>query len=276
MIRRRFVYHAPDSLSALTTVLAEVGDDVAIISGGTWVVTEMTQGIRRPGHVIDLRHAGLSGVAADDGHIAIGPATTYRQLQEEPATPPLLKQLAAGITGGAQIRNRGTIGGSACYANPGSDVPGGLVALQAVMRLSSATGARDVAAADFFRGGFDADVRTGEALSSIRIPRAAARARYGYYKFKLVEGSWPIVTAAALLDEDDELMSLAIGGAAATPVSVAVQRGESLDDLATRVTDAIVDPWTDALAPGKYRKVIANVIAKRAVQAARNASGGNA
>src|SRR5438034_798571 len=122
--------------------------------------------------------------------------------------------MAIGITGGGQIQNRGTVGGSACYAFPSSDVPAALVALGATLRLASAGGRREAAAADFFTGAFGADVRPGEVLAEIRIPAPPAGARQGYYKFKLCESSWPIATAACVLGGDGA-STLALGGVSA-------------------------------------------------------------
>jgi CO/xanthine dehydrogenase FAD-binding subunit len=271
MIRDRFAYHAPHSLEEATALLAEVGERATVLGGGTWVVPEMARGIRRPAHVVDLRRLDLAGTAAQNGHVTIGPRTTYAQLEAAAEVPPLLRTMAKGITGGAQIRNQGTIGGSACYANPGSDVPGALVALDATLTLASAGGDREVAAGDFFRGAYATDRRPDEVLTAIRVARVADGARQAYVKFKLVEGSWPIVTASCVTGEDGVIRSLVIGGAAGAPVQVDVSDGE---DVAQRVVDAVVEPWSDALAPGEYRKVISGVIAKRAVLAAREGSEG--
>ena len=111
-----------------------------LIGGGTWVVPEMSHGKRRPARVIDLRRAGLGGVREDgDG----AGDRRYDHLHGSAGVPavatrlPLLRTLARGITGGAQIRNGGTVGGSACYASPASDMPAALVALGATLRLRS-------------------------------------------------------------------------------------------------------------------------------------------
>lgn len=273
MIRNRFTYHVPSTVQEVTDLLAQGGDDTDLISGGTWVVPEMTRGLRRPAQVIDLRRIDLAGVSRQNGTITVGPLTTYTELETSDAAPALLREMARGITGGAQVRNQGTVGGSACYANPASDVPGALVALEATMRLSSARGDRDVPAAEFFRGAYETERGSDEVLSAILLPAPADGMRCGYEKFKVAQGSWPIVTAACTTDGEGAVRSLVVGGAAATPVRVDVGDGPlDLDVLAQQVFDAIAEPWTDALAPGKYRKAISGVIAKRAVQAALNTS----
>lgn len=277
MIRGVFEYHAPNTLEEVADLLAHGGEDTDVIGGGTWVVPEMTRGVRRPARIVDLRRVDLAGLAERDGHITIGPRTTYTQLERSDIAPELLRTMASGITGGPQVRNQGTIGGSACYANPASDVPGVLVALGATLRLTSARGEREVAAADFFRGAFTTDRSPDEVLSLIIVPTPADDVRYGYEKFKLVQGSWPIVTASCATEADGTINSLVIGGAATIPIRVeAGGVTGDLDALAARVFDAVAEPWTDVLAPGKYRRAISGVIAKRAVVAARNATEGEA
>jgi carbon-monoxide dehydrogenase medium subunit len=262
MIRDRFEYHQPGSADEAVAVRGGDAAGAAVISGGTWTVPNMDQGITRPTHVVDLRRAGMSGVQAENGHVRIGPTTTYAQLSASPDTPPLLRAVADGITGGQQVRNRGTVGGSACYGNPASDVPGALVALEARMVIGSPRGQREVDAEGFFRGGFETAVGDDELLVGIVVARPAEGERQAYVKFKVAQGSWPIVTAGCRLDADGSIKRLVVGGAAATPVVVP-------PDLHDDASAAIEEPWSDVLAPAKYRKVSSTVIARRAVEAAR-------
>lgn len=270
MIRHHFRYHAPQTLQDAVDAVGGARGETAVIAGGTWVVPEMALARRRPSDVIDLRLIDLAGVSASNGTLVIGPRTTYTQLEAETQAPSLLRTLSAGITGGAQIRNQGTVGGSACYANPASDVPGALVGLDATLRLTSVRGERDVAAADFFQGAFATERQDDELLSAIVLPRPLPGTRYGYVKFKLTEGSWPIVTASCALDSHGAIAALVLGGAAATPIRVDPSSvvSDDLEQLSQTVSDAVLEPWSDALAVGKYRKAISGVIAKRAVQAA--------
>ncbi len=268
MITKRFTYHAPRSAEEAAGILAEVDVETEIIGGGTWVVPEMTNGTRRPSRVVDLRHAGLKRIARVNGSIVLGAQTTYRDLIDSELITerlPLLRTLALGITGGSQVWNRGTVGGSACYANPQSDIPASLVALGAQLRLSHASGTRIVAAGEFYRGAFATDIRPGELLEEIVIDADQGQ-RGGYYKFKLAESSWPIVTAAFV---DHEGARVALGGVQAAPLLVELESTEPVS-IEMAVNAAITNPHTDALAEGEYKRSIAAVIARRAVQAADN------
>jgi carbon-monoxide dehydrogenase medium subunit len=283
VIRHRFTYEAPTDADEAVALLAAAPETTTVLSGGTWVVPELTRGQRRTGTIVDLRRAGLDHVrAAADGGLLIGAATTYATLAADPLVAlraPLLAHLAAGITGGAQLRNVATIGGSACYASPSSDVPGALVALAATLRVRGAGGRREVAAAAFFRGAFVADAGPSELLTDIAIPAPSSGSWWGYRKLKLCGSSWPIATAAcvahAAQDGRPAGLRLVLGGVGAVPLSVhvdglaapgSVARAELLAAVRAATADAVVEPYADDLADGDYRRRVAPVLATRAVE----------
>ena len=268
MIRDRFSYHAPDSVEEAVGLLSDGNGDTTVLAGGTWLVWEMHRGLRRPTSVVDLRRVGLAGVEPGDGQIVIGATTPYAAVEADPRVPALLRTMARGITGGAQIRNQGTLGGALCYANPSSDVPAALVALGATLHLQGSDGRREVAAADFVRGPFATALEPGELLTAIVVPSFEAGTSFGYEKFKMSESSWPIVTAGCVLGPDGDLHSLAVGGATGAPVAVPVDRVAEPAELVDRTREAIVDPYSDVHADGGYRRHVAGVIAARAVRAA--------
>jgi aerobic carbon-monoxide dehydrogenase medium subunit len=265
MIRHRFAYHAPEGVEDAVALLAADPEGTTVISGGTWVVPELTRGQRRAEAVVDLRRAGLDTVGATAaGGLLLGAATTYATLARHPLVAeraPLLAHMAAGITGGAQLRNVATIGGSACYASPSSDVPGALVALGAVLHVRAADGTRAVPAARFFRAAFVADLGPGELLTHIEIPATVAGARWGYRKLKLCGSSWPIATASCLMTSDG--LRLVLGGVCAVPVRV---KGLGVRAAGEAAAEAIGEPYADALADGDYRRRVAPVLATRAME----------
>lgn len=266
MIAHRFKYSRPRSAEEAAADLAQMdGHETAIISGGTWVVPEMSHHLRKPELVIDLKSAGLAGVRAEAGTVVIGPATTYSQLAQSQHTPNFLKKVVAGVTGGSQIRNRGTIGGSACYANPASDIPGALVTLKAALHLRSHASTRTVDALDFFLDANVTRLEPGEILESISIPSQEAGNLFSYEKFKTAQGSWPIVTVGCIASEVGAARRLVVGGAEATPFVVDLDGQESGDEIAERVRDAMRQPWSDVFATGETRLHIACVMAQRAV-----------
>jgi carbon-monoxide dehydrogenase medium subunit len=272
MIRTRLTHHAPTEIADACALLAEHGEDAAVVGGGTMLVPQMVRGERTVHHAVDLRRLGLHRIALRDGEVAVGAMATYTdvaasaELAEHAALLPIA---AAGITGGAQIRNQGTIGGSACYANPASDVPAVLVALRARMQVHGPDGTREVAAEAFFVDAFSSALRRGELLAAVVIP--AQTGRVGYEKIKLSESSWPIATAAAVVGDGAE-PAVTLGGVARTPLRLdvgALVDGDGTlgdaDALEALVRERLTEPWEDELAPGSYRRDIAGAVARRSL-----------
>lgn len=276
MIRTGLAYHAPEQTAKACSLLAQYGDNAAVLGGGTMLLPSMGRGERTHDHVVDLRRLGLSGVTATEEFVEIGAMTTYSTILESEmeGVAALVKIASGGITGGKQLRNQGTVGGSASYANPASDIPGVLVAADAQLVLEGPTGTREVAASDFYGDAFVTTRRPDEYLSMIRLARRPARV--GYYKLKLSESSWPIVTGSAVAEFADGRVASAmvtLGGVCATPFTVdvsalldpsgAIQSSDGeLDEL---VDERMGDLWYDELAPASYRKQVAGAIARRAL-----------
>jgi len=271
VIARAFRYELPENIGEAVQMLA-AGDGppcTVTLAGGTVAVAEMTAGRRRPALVLDLRRAGLGEIRREQGRIVIGACATYSMLLAcdlVASALPLLASLAGAITGGAQIRNRGTVGGSACHANPASDVPAALVALDATLRCTSAAGTREIPAHAFFPGAFTTALAPGELLAEIVLE--PQQGRWGYAKFKLAESSWPIVTAAYV--ESGAGARLSLGGATATPLRLTLAAEDGEAEIAQQVAGAIDAPWSDVLADGEFRRSIAPVMARRAYRQQRD------
>ena len=134
------------------------------------------------------------------------------------------------------------------------------------------------AAAEVFRGAFESDLQEGEVLEQISFPAPPENARFGHYKLKLVESSWPIATATCVVgvggDGTVTSARLAVGGVNTTPYLVDVSSlvGGALDSAAAESVVEIVragatDPYSDVLADGDYRQQVSGVVAKRALLA---------
>lgn len=268
MTAHRFNLELPRSLDEALDCLARHGSGGRALAGGTVLLPELAGSRVAPSAVIDLSRAGLDGIRSGSDGVSIGATTTYRQLASSSARAPggvlaWLGAVARGITGGPQIRNRGTVGGSAAFANPSSDVPAVLVALGAALTVASADGRRDVHAEDFFTDAFRTCLGEDELVVAIEVPDPPAGARFGYEKLKFGESSWPIVTAAAIVCSGST--RVALGGCSAVPVVVEVDRPEK---AAEAVAAAVTEPWSDVLADGGYRRRVAPVVARRAVERA--------
>jgi aerobic carbon-monoxide dehydrogenase medium subunit len=273
VIQNRFEYRAPREIEEALQTLASAGDDCAVLGGGTWLIPNMTFGTHQPRVVLDPKHLDLAPISELDGEIFVGARATYADVLLSPVVSthlPLLASMASGITGGISITGQGTLGGSACYGNPSSDVPACLVALRARLRLRSATGTRDVEAADFFQGKFATARRPYEMLVGIVFPKMSPGARWGYYKLKFSTGSWPIVTAAAIVE--GRRARVALGAATAVPALSEAElprnaRDGELKEFAKSCASVPADEeLADELAGPGYRRRVAHSIVLRALE----------
>ncbi|MFG1955806.1 FAD binding domain-containing protein [Micromonospora sp. NPDC048830] len=275
MIRDDLRYHRPSTAEEALALLQEAGAEGVVIGGGTLVVPQMVRGERRARDVVDLRGLGIDKLTVHTDHVEIGAMVTYGTVlraERLPGSSVLLQQLADVVTGGCQILNLGTLGGSAAHATPCSDVPAALVALGASMCAHGPDGPREIPAGEFFRDAHQTALGPGELLTGMRIP--VTQASTGYVKMKAASSGWPVVTASAVLD--DSAAHVTVGAAQAVPVRVDVSAfridgGWDGTALAAAVRDAIEDPWHDSQAPAHYRKHIAGVLARRAVERAESA-----
>ena len=146
MIPSTFDYACPVSVAQAVGLL---GERSLVLSGGTWAVPAMNRGEARPNIVVDLRRAGLNRITLSGGTVRIGTTCTYADLLASDVVArhlPLLRAMAAGITGGQQILNQGTLGGSVAAARPSSDALAVMVALGGRAVVASADGERRVKA----------------------------------------------------------------------------------------------------------------------------------
>ncbi|MFD2473510.1 FAD binding domain-containing protein [Amycolatopsis silviterrae] len=279
MIPTRFEYLAPRTVAGL---VAALDGESRLLAGGTWVVPEMERAESRPRRVVDLRHAGLATISVERSRLRLGAMCTYSDLlasEDVARHAPLLHTMAAGVTGGAALRNQATIGGSVAAARPQSDVPATFVALRANVLVAGPAGVRRVPIAELFLDAGRTALAAAEVITGFEVPSSRAFA-HGYVKVKRGGSSWPIATAAVLLRLDDAGccadVRLVLGGVEPVPLTVDLSGllgrplgDEELDAAAAQVAAAVSVPWTDVLAPGEYRAAVAGPVARRALAMAR-------
>jgi carbon-monoxide dehydrogenase medium subunit len=234
--------------------------------------------LSEPGTLIDIaRIPELAGIREKDGQIEIGAATvhhavaTSKLLQER---SPIVSDAAATI-GDAQVRNRGTIGGSLAHADPSADMPAVMIALDAEIQLQGSNGRRSVKATDFFQDLFTVDLQPGEIITAVRFAPAKAAA---YAKLYQKASHYAIVgVAAALVVDAGKIQSARIGLTGATTHAMRLSKLEQA--LAGATTDTI-DKATanagaelesvnaDIHAGEQYRRAMVGVFARRAIREA--------
>lgn len=173
-----FNYHKPDSLAA-AKALFEGAEDALYLAGGHTLLPAMKQRLRAPSDVIDL--AGIDVIRAlsvDGTHVSVGALVTHDEVarsSEVIGAIAALSHLAGGI-GDAQVRNRGTIGGSIANNDPAADYPAAILGLNATI----VTDEREIAGDDFFTGMFETSLHEAELISTVKftIPDKAAYVKY--------------------------------------------------------------------------------------------------
>ncbi len=272
MIRKRFAFARPETLGEAARLLAEAGGRGRVLGGGSVLVPALSAGLDDPSLVIDLRRLRLDGIREDGENVVLGAGATYAQLAASSIVRsrlPLLAAMVDEVTGGPGLWNLATLAGSACHANPASDAPGCVVALDASFRLVSVRGSRLMPATRFYRGAFDTERAHDEIATELVVPAPPSPGRPVYLKLKGAASSWPIVSSSCLLPGQGRVR-LCLGAAATVPVLKEWKLDGAagrIESMAREAADAIGTEWADELAGPGYRRAVAGTMAGRALRA---------
>jgi aerobic carbon-monoxide dehydrogenase medium subunit len=272
MIPAPFEYARAASAAEAVAALAEHGDDAKLLAGGMSLLPLMKLRLATPAVLVDVgRIDDLSYVRDGGDHIAIGALTRHRDLE----TSDLLRSdcgVLAGVAsevGDNQVRHRGTLGGSVAHGDPASDLPAVLLALDATFAVTGASGTRDIAASEFFRGFLETALAPDELLTEIRVPKTG-RNGWSYEKFNRRAQDWAIVGALATTVNGTTRVALVNMGPTplrATGVEEALAAGAPAADAAERAADG-TEPTADLNASPEYREHLARVLTRRALERA--------
>ncbi len=281
MIPSEFEYYRAGSVEEALNLLAQKGPDAKILAGGHSLLPAMKLRFNSPGAVIDISGIGeLSFIKEEGNSLAIGAGTTHGDIAKSTLLSekiPMIVEAAAEI-GDVQVRNKGTIGGSIAHADPAADWPASLLAGEAEIVLASASGERTVAAADFFQGLFTTDLGDSELITEIRLPIPDASTKSTYVKFEQPASRFAIVGCAASVTRSNgscDKVRVAFTGVSSTPfrdqaVEQALEGQTPSDDnieAAAEKAAMSAEVMGDHFASQEYRKHLAKVYARRALQA---------
>jgi len=233
-----FEHVRPKSLDEAISLLATDG---RVLAGGQSLGPMLNLRLARPRRLVQVdRLPELMGFASDAGAVTIGACVTHAAIADGLAPDiggNVLARVAANIAYRA-VRNRGTIGGSLCHADPAADWVTVLTALNATVVLKGPDGARAVPVAEFITGAFRTVLSTGEVLCAVRIPRQSANARWGYVKACRKPGDFAHAMAAVLLTTQTRRVVIgALGGkpllleAEAASIEGAAEALPAMDDV---------------------------------------------
>jgi aerobic carbon-monoxide dehydrogenase medium subunit len=273
-----FSYARATSVVNALELLAVHGDDAKVLSGGQSLMPAMNLRLISPELIVDIGGiAELKGIAVRDNVLTIGALTRHVDLQRSPEIAthaPLLTEAIAHVAHPA-IRNKGTIGGSLAHADPASELPACMVALDATIVIRSQSGERRVPARDFFTGIYETALSPDELLTAVELPVARKNSAHFFCEFARRHGDYAIVGAAvqAIVEGDRfadlRLVFFAVGdrpvlaGAAPKLINVAVTP-EILSDASAALEEEL-DPPEDQQATPSMRRHLAKVLLSRCV-----------
>jgi carbon-monoxide dehydrogenase medium subunit len=282
MIPKEFNYVAPATLDEALAALRDGGEDAKVLAGGHSLIPLMKLRLTSPTTLVDLRNIQeLRRLNADGSSIEIGAMVTYHTLVNDSIIAggsPLLAQCAASV-GDAQVRARGTIGGSLAHADPSADLPAAALALDATMLTTGG----EIAARDFFTDLFTTALGPGQIVTGVRVPRSNGRTGSAYIKVRNKASHYALVGAAAVVTlADDGICSdiaVALTGAASKAFRLSGTenklKGTHLQDGEVQgaldgIGDLDIDWMDDLFGSADYRKHLAGVVAQRAISAAKS------
>jgi carbon-monoxide dehydrogenase medium subunit len=283
MIPAPFEYHAPKTLEEALRLVERHGDEAKILAGGHSLLPLMKLRLATPRFIVDIgRLRGMSYIREEGGHIVIGALTTHVEVEHSELLQKKCAVLAetAGNIGDVQVRNRGTIGGSLAHADPAADYPATILALDAEMVVASSSGTRTIPARDFFVDMLTTQLRPGELLTQVRVPILPPRAGSAYCKLHQPASGFAIVGAAARLDVERswKITAAAVGltglspkafrAAAVEKALVGKKASEKLLADAARHAAQGIEPLADLHASAEYRREMASVFTRRALERA--------
>jgi aerobic carbon-monoxide dehydrogenase medium subunit len=267
VIPSSFTYQRAGSVDDALDLAAEYGEDAKYLAGGHSLLPLMKLRLAAPEVIIDLGGLrDLSFIADLGSHVAIGALTRHHDVEHSELLArelPLLAH-AAGQVGDPQVRHRGTIGGSVAHADPASDLPAVLLALDATVVARGTDGSREIPIGEFFQGLFETVLEPEELLTEIRVPKPAAGARgWSFQKFTQRAIDWAIV-GVAVQGGAVALVNMAGTPLRAAAVEAALASGAPSAAAAAHAAEG-TSAASDIRASREYREHLARVLTSRAL-----------
>jgi carbon-monoxide dehydrogenase medium subunit len=273
-----FSYHDPQTTADVIGLLTSL-DNAKLLAGGQSLMPMLNMRYVLPDHVIDLNRVdGLDFIRERDGALEIGAMTRQRDIEFSQIVQkhcPLMHEAIRQV-GHRQTRNRGTLGGSLCHLDPAAELVSVAAALDAKIAVTGKNGARSIDFAAFPVAYMTPAIELDELLTGATFPCWPAGHGYAFVEFARRHGDFAIVSAAALIEEDNDgrvtRASVTLGGLGPAPVRASeVERtlvGEAILDSRLRdICETLrkLDAVGDIHAPASYRQQLATVLTRRAL-----------
>jgi CO/xanthine dehydrogenase FAD-binding subunit len=287
-----FEYYAPTTVEETLSHLAEHGYDAKVLAGGQSLVPMMNFRLVQPAILVDLNNIpDLAYINPDEnGGLRLGAMVRHHQVEIDPLVKkraPLLHETMPNIAY-PQIRNRGTFGGSVSHADPSAELVSVSVALGGSFRLRSQNGERWVSANEFFIGLFTTVLEPDELLVEVALPSMPARSGWSLMEVARRPHDFALVGVAAVVSLDENgnceqarMVFISAGDSpmvahqAAESLKGQVPTQESINAAAEIAASKEIDPSSDIHATAEFRRHLANVLCRRALEQAFQRAAGN-
>ena len=277
-----FQYHRPREINEALSLLKEVGEDGKILAGGQSLMPMMNFRLAEPAHLIDINFiGGLDYIRSEKGAIKIGCLARQSRALSDPLVRQRCPLLAAALThvGYEQTRNRGTLCGSLAHADPAAELPAVLLALDGSLTVGNSTRKREIATRDFFQSYLTTALTNDEMVLEASVPEQPARSGSSFVEFARRFGDFAIVgVAVSLVFSNDEITDarIALTGVGDKPwrergieeILIGKKATPELFNKAAGEIAANIDPSSDIHGSAAYRKSLASVLARRALNEA--------
>lgn len=278
-----FVLHQPKTVAEALSTLAETCDEGGmILAGGQSLVPMMALRVAYPPHLIDINGIDtLSELHVTDGMLVIG-ATVRHARFHAPVEDGVLGRLLAAVSRNIAhypIRMRGTFCGSLAHADPSSEWCLVAATLDARIDLASASGERELAAADYLAGAMTTTREADEMLTAVRLPILSSASTFGFYEFNRRAGDFALGMSLTAFEISGGVMTnvrVGLGGIEEKPRRLVeveallegqVPSDDRLNEAAAAAIES-VDPMEDVTTTADYRRDLTGVVVRRALRAA--------
>ena len=280
-----FRYYAPTTVEEALAHLAEYGYDAKVLAGGQSLIPMLNFRLAQPSVLVDLNNVSeLFYIRPDEnGGLLLGAMTRQRQVEHDPLVAeraPLVHEVMPEIAY-PQIRTRGTFGGSLAHADPSAELVAVTMALNGRLRLRSQAGERWVPADEFFVGLFTTVLEPDELLVEVALPAMPPRSGWSFLQITRRHHDFCIAGVAAMVTLDDKdqcekarLVFLSAGDGpvnarqAAEMLKGQAPTPEAIRAAAEKAASDEIDPGSDIHASAEYRRHLAKVLARRALEQA--------
>ena len=282
MIPAAFDYERADSVDHAIELLSQHGEDAKLIAGGHSLLPLMKLRLARPSVLVDVdRLSDLEYVREDGAAIKIGALTRIGAMVNDAVLAQHCPILAysAGLVGDPQVRHRATIGGAIAHADPASDPPTLLLALDGEVVARGPAGERRIAASDLFTGLFETTLHPDEVMTALRVPKLPPGTGWSYQKFHRRAIDWALVGVAAVVERRNGGMGrtrIALTNMGLTPlrasgVEAALAGGDGSADAIRSASERAPEgtsPPDDTNGSSDYRRELSKVLVRRALEEA--------